>query len=101
MKKGIAFLFLLIFLAFNVSQICKNIFTKNCTVENIIDNENDEEKKSAEDYSDFLKDKIFTQNNSNIHIATFQLKQYIEHIFQYKNPHHEVDIIPPEQIIFI
>ncbi len=100
MKKFIAFTFFIIFLAANVSQICKYCFAKKFTIENIVDTENDLEKESKEElkeiFDDFIKEKISISLNFKLSSFSFQLKQYIDHIYQYKNPHHEVDIIPPE-----
>ncbi len=101
MKKNIALLFFFIFLLANISQLCNVYFADDISIENILDNEKDVEKKSIDDKEDFLKEKISHTYSIAISICAFSAKQYMDHIFQYKNPHHEVDIIPPEPIIFI
>jgi hypothetical protein len=98
MKKSIALLFFFIFLMANVSQFCKIYFAEDVAIENVMDNEKDVEKKSVEDSEDFLKEKIIYSQDNSLSIFSISAKQYLEHIFQYKNPHHEVDINPPELI---
>ncbi len=91
-----AFIFLIIFLGANISLFCKAHFVDQFSIENIMENEKEAEKKISEDDTDFLKDKNFQQYSIIVSAPTFQLKQYIDLIFQYNPPFDHVYIIPPK-----
>jgi hypothetical protein len=101
MKKLTPFILFFIFLCGTAAQYSKSLLYTDAEIENIMDTE-EETEKAKEDFKEVFDTQLKLKLNTNTYTIfpnfEFKLKQYIDHIFQYKNPSHEVEINPPEFI---
>jgi hypothetical protein len=94
MKKMVAYILFIVFLAGTTAQWFKIYLQSNFAVENIMDSDKDEKKES----DDFSKDKITHCYHFSITTPTILQQFYIIPIPLYVNPFGKVDVIPPEII---